>query len=237
MSWNQMQAAHCMPNCWCEAVRWESLIRQPANVWSNFSMFAVAAVVLWLSRRKSDQNVLTANPAYSRLYAVGLPLTGLGSMFFHASLTHIGQWVDLIGMYFLATVLYLYNYSRLRPLRTRTLLLLYVASVTFFTLLMYFVPQANDILFGVLILVFVFFVIFTQRKLKTKVRGKYIILAVVSYYSGSTFWILDKELKLCAPDSLLQGHALWHILAALATLFVYLFFRSESAMSARATKS
>lgn len=237
MFWNQMQAAHCMPHCWCEAVRWDSLIRQPANVWSNFSMFAVAVVVLWLSRRKSPQNLLTANPSYSRLYAFGLTLTGLGSMFFHASLTHIGQWVDLIGMYFLATVLYLYNYSRLRALPTRTLLLLYVASVTFFTLLMYFVPQANDILFGVLILVFVFFVIFTQRKLKTKVRGWFIVFAVVSYYSGSTFWILDKQLKLCAPDSWLQGHAVWHILAALATLFVYLFFRSESGEPARATKT
>lgn len=232
-----MQAAHCMPHCWCEAVRWDSLIRQPANVWSNFSMFAVAAIVLWLSRRRSDQNLLMANPSYSRLYAFGLTLTGLGSMFFHASLTHIGQWVDLIGMYFLATVLYLYNYSRLRPLPTRTLLLLYVASVTFFTLLMYFVPQANDILFGVLILVFVFFVIFTQRKLKTKVRGWFIVFAAVSYYSGSTFWILDKELKLCAPDSWLQGHAAWHILAALATLFVYLFFRSESGERARVTKT
>lgn len=232
-----MQPAHCMPNCWCEAVHWDSLLRQPANVWSNFSMFAVAAVVLWLSRRKSDQNLLTANTSYSRLYAFGLTLTGLGSMFFHASLTHIGQWVDLIGMYFLATVLYLYNYSRLRPLSTRTLLLLYAAFVTFFTILMYFAPQLNDALFGVLILIFVVFVILTQRKLKTKVQGKFIILAIISYYSGSTFWILDKQLKLCTPGSWLQGHAVWHILAALATLFVYLFFRSESGGPARASKT
>lgn len=216
-----------MPHCWCEAVRWGSIIRQPANVWSNLSMLAVAAIVLWLSRKKSAQNLLTAKPSYSRLYALGLTLTGLGSMFFHASLTHIGQWVDLIGMYFLATVLYLYNYSRLKPLSTQSLLTLYFSLVAFFTALMYFLPQINDILFGVLILAFVIFVILTQRRLKTKVRHLYIILGVVAYYSGSTFWILDKELKLCKPDSLLQGHAAWHLLSALATLFVYLYFRSE----------
>ncbi len=216
-----------MPNCWCEAVRWESMIRQPANVWSNFSMFAVAAIVLWLSRKRSDQNLLTRNPNYSRLYALGLTLTGLGSMFFHASLTHIGQWVDLIGMYFLATVLYLYNYSRLRPLATRTLILLYFSFVGFFSALMYFLPQVNDILFGVLILAFVVFVIFVQLRLKTKVKHLYIILGFIAYYGGSTFWILDKELKLCMPQSLLQGHAAWHLLSATATLFVYLFFRSE----------
>lgn len=227
MFWQSMKPAHCMPQCWCEAVRWESLVRQPANVWSNLSMFAVAAIVLWLSRTRSDQNLLTANPSYSRLYALGLTLTGLGSMFFHASLTHVGQWVDLLGMYFLATILYLYNYSRLRPLTTSTLITLYFSFVGFFALLMYFLPEINDALFGILILSFVVWVIITQRRLKTKVRHLYIVLGIVAYYSGSTFWVLDKELKLCVPESLWQGHAAWHLLSATATLFVYLFFRSE----------
>jgi predicted membrane channel-forming protein YqfA (hemolysin III family) len=222
-----MAPAHCMPNCWCEAVRWESLIRQPANVWSNISMFVVAAIVLWLSKQRSDQNLLTANPNYSRLYAAGLILTGLGSMFFHASLTHVGQWVDLLGMYFLATVLYLYNYSRLKPLKTEVLLTAYFIFVGIFAILMYALPEVNDILFGVLILTFVIFVIWTQRKLKTKVKLIYIILGIIAYYGGSTLWILDKEHKLCEPQSLLQGHAAWHLLSAAATLFVYLFFRSE----------
>lgn len=216
-----------MPQCWCEAVRWDSIIRQPANVWSNLSMFVVAAIVLWLSRKSFAQNLLTANAGYSRLYALGVALTGAGSMFFHASLTHLGQWFDLLGMYFLATVLYLYNYSRLRPLTTRSLLTLYFSFVTFFALLMYFFPEVNDVLFGVLILGFVVFVVFTQRRLKTKIQHWYIVLGVVAYYSGSTFWVLDKELKLCVPQSLWQGHAAWHLLSATATLFVYLYFRSE----------
>jgi len=216
-----------MPQCWCEAVRWDSIIRQPANVWSNLSMFVVAALVLWLSRTRYEQNMLTANPGYSRLYAMGVLLTGAGSMFFHASLTHLGQWFDLLGMYFLATVLYLYNYSRLRPLTTRSLLTLYFAFVIFFALLMYFFPEVNDVLFGVLILGFVVFVIFTQRRLKTRIQHWYIVLGVVAYYTGSTFWVLDKELKLCVPQSLWQGHAAWHLLSATATLFVYLYFRSE----------
>ena len=32
---------------------------------------------------------------------------------------------------------------------------------------------------------------------------------------------------LCRPESLAQGHALWHVLDALAAWFLYRFFASE----------
>ncbi len=34
------------------------------------------------------------------------------------------------------------------------------------------------------------------------------------------------------PDSLLQEHALWHLLCALATLLIWLYYRSERRIDA-----
>jgi hypothetical protein len=36
---------------------------------------------------------------------------------------------------------------------------------------------------------------------------------------------------LCDPDSLLQGHAVWHLLCAGTTGSIYLYHRSERAVS------
>jgi hypothetical protein len=40
-------------------------------------------------------------------------------------------------------------------------------------------------------------------------------------------WILDLSHIVCAPHSLLQGHAVWHLLCAASGGFVYVYYRSE----------
>jgi len=40
-------------------------------------------------------------------------------------------------------------------------------------------------------------------------------------------WILDRQDIWCAPDSFLQGHAVWHILNALSIFLLYLSLRVE----------
>jgi hypothetical protein len=190
-------------------------------------MFVVAAIVLWLSRKSFAQNLLTAKRwlftplcAGRGTYRCRVYVLSRISDAFRAMVRPLGN--VLSGDRALSLQL-----LKIAPAHDPVAADALFSFVTFFALLMYFFPEVNDVLFGVLILGFVVFVVFTQRRLKTKIQHWYIIVGVVAYYTGSTFWVLDKELKLCVPQSLWQGHAAWHLLSATATLFVYLYFRSE----------
>ncbi len=48
--------------------------------------------------------------------------------------------------------------------------------------------------------------------------------ALGAFLVAFAVWTLDLRGIMCAPDSLLQGHALWHLLNGAATLNVYLYF-------------
>lgn len=226
--WDSLEPAYCMPNCWCEAARYGDWIRQPMNTWSNLFIILVAIFIVRLARNEvSDRNELTRNPAYSNLFAFGCILTGLGSMFFHASLTYIGNWIDIMGMYFIAIFLILYNYLRLYHLTLSKMIGWYTGLISFFGVLIYKMAEINNVLFGFVILGFVISAVIVQKKLKSKSKSIYLWLAIISYYTGSTFWLLDKNGTLCVPNSWMQGHALWHILSGTAVLLIYLYFRSE----------
>jgi hypothetical protein len=45
--------------------------------------------------------------------------------------------------------------------------------------------------------------------------------------TGLIFKLLDNTSMLCAADSWIQGHAIWHCLGALSSLFMFLFYYSE----------
>ena len=52
--------------------------------------------------------------------------------------------------------------------------------------------------------------------------------AILILFAAGSVWILDRQRVVCEPDSLLQGHAVWHILTAVSIFFVYLYYRSGS---------
>ena len=51
--------------------------------------------------------------------------------------------------------------------------------------------------------------------------------AAASCAAAATIWILDRSDVLCMPTSIFQGHALWHLLCALAIFLLYFYYRSE----------
>ena len=44
-------------------------------------------------------------------------------------------------------------------------------------------------------------------------------------------WIVDRQRLACEPASLIQGHALWHLLGALASACLYRGYEDEAAAS------
>ena len=41
-------------------------------------------------------------------------------------------------------------------------------------------------------------------------------------------WVLDITQAVCSPESALQGHAVWHMLGALAGWCLYRYYASEA---------
>ena len=57
----------------------------------------------------------------------------------------------------------------------------------------------------------------------------FLVAAIASLVMACSAWILDVTRVVCAPDSWLQGHAMWHVLMAAVIGWMYLYYRSERA--------
>ena len=136
-----------MPSsCFCEAIRSDG-IKQPANTWSSLAFVVVAAMVLV---RRSGK-LSGGRAGYPLLYAFTLLAIGLGSAYFHATLSFRGQFADVLGMYLLATVALLYSIDRLHPLSGRAFVTSYIATNAALAMLLYWLPSVRRVVFGLLI--------------------------------------------------------------------------------------
>ena len=85
-----------------------------------------------------------------------------------------------------------------------------------------------NIVFPILILCFLALnIINMKRHIVLKMYKNYFVSSMVTLGVGSTIWLLDRSNVMCMPESVFQGHALWHLLTALSVLFIYFYYRSE----------
>lgn len=208
--------ATCFPDaCFCEAIR-DSIVRQPANTWSSLGFVVVALWVAWRSAARARQGLVTLPRGEVRLLAASLLLVGLGSAFYHASLTFVGQVLDVSGMYLVATFIL---FHRLGP----RLSLSPVGGALGFTLVnaalmagQVTTPAMRRPVFAV-VLTLALIVEWRASRAGRRWLGAGTLVMLVAFL----FWVLDQQRLLCAPDSLLQGHAVWHLLGALASACLY----------------
>ena len=69
--------------------------------------------------------------------------------------------------------------------------------------------------------------LFYLKNKKVEINIKWIKYSIFSIISAFLIWILDIKKILCYPQSIFQGHALWHLLSMLSIYFLYLYYRSE----------
>jgi len=62
---------------------------------------------------------------------------------------------------------------------------------------------------------------------KTTSQVKYLAWGVGLFLLGYLVWIPDYTKQICVPNSIIQGHALWHVLTALAILMIFFYMDSE----------
>jgi hypothetical protein len=224
----------------CEAIR-PGPIKQPANTWSNIGFLAVALSAAWQAGRdlatpKSTRftNSIVADPLYATTYCVISALIGLGSTALHASTTVWGARCDIYAMFLWIT--WTISYTMMRCLRRndRGTFAMFFVPIAAILAMKVFVPTSyeqlgNSTLFGILVVVSVSLEIVTRwRRPELTASMAYFCCGVVSFLLAFAAWIPSRTgSALCYPDSLWQGHALWHILCAAAVGFIYLYGRSE----------
>ncbi|MGH7598483.1 MAG: ceramidase domain-containing protein [bacterium] len=233
-SWTSWKPASCMPvNCFCETIH-RGTVAQPANTWSSFAFVFAGLLIIRQSGedvRSRRLNMMTSRRAYPLLYGAALVLLGLGSAFYHASLTFAGQFADLMGMYLLACFILLYNVSRLKALNAKTFVWAYLALNLALTYVLLEFPALRRYIFAAIVIAALLPEYGVRRQKKPQINGFFLQAAWWALIIAFVIWTLDITKVLCNPNSWLQGHALWHILGALAAGLLYLYYRSENAVS------
>jgi hypothetical protein len=221
--------------CYCENYTRPGPIKQPANTWSNLGFVAAGLLVLGQTRRlrrPARVNPMTAPGFYATLYGALVVFLGPASMFFHASLRAWGGWIDLVSMMLYSSFLLTYDLVRIRGASRRVFVAIYLPLVLAQGLADALVPKSGQLLFGAGIagvLVLEGLILSGHVPGLARQGWPWFVIALglfAAAYGGIWLWS-NTAGPLCDPDSVLQGHALWHLLCAASTLCLYQYLRTE----------
>jgi len=246
VNWEQWRPATCMPGaCFCEVIR-GGTVRQVANTWSSLAFVLVAFWVLGVAlcdrnaskisngagsldgmRRTRGPSVMSARPVYPVVFAFALCVVGLGSAFYHASLTFAGQFVDVFGMYLIGTFVLVYNVGRLRPMTDSVAVGAYLLLNVVLGTALYAVPVLRRYAFAVVLLAALAVEYRVGRRDGTQSDVRYLVGALAALVAAFAVWVLDITRVVCQAESVVQGHAVWHMLGAVACGGVFAYYRSE----------
>ena len=217
------RAATCaQTQCFCE----QAANVFPTQLMDSISSFAfiilgVSAVLLARPASGTREHTLTG------FFAATMVFIGASSFFYHSTLSFVGQFFDIFSMYTFGLLLIVGALYRSGHLRARPAIVGFIVSSVLLGVLQFFYPDARRILF-VIVLVPGIVLELTRYVTGHRARSRKMIaiysalaIMVVAYM----VWILDQTPLFCAPNSLVQGHAIWHTLGAVAAFLVVVHYR------------
>ena len=220
--WSGSRPATCLETkCFCENPQMNSWVRQPWNAWSSLFFCLLAVVVLAKSLGESAIGL-----GRSLVFVFGMMLTGLGSFYFHASLTFNGQTTDVLGMYVLALFFILYNIERLIGRKGSYFYFIHIFCVLAFGSMIIYFPHTRRILFSTFVVLFLIIAPVVQYKVKSELNSHYLWGAIGSFAVATVFWYVDCKGYLC-HQSFPIGHVIWHGLTATSALLLFFYYNSE----------
>jgi Ceramidase len=226
--------------CYCESFRAADIgkpgVRQPFNTWSNlYSLVTggvLAFVVYWHRRNglPAGPNRMASTDFYPLVYIAVVIFLGLGSMWFHASLTEWGGVFDNASMYTFTNFIVFYTITRMTdvdlifyigyPLSTVLLILTAALGAKSFIVVLFSVGA-----YAVLEATIAFFMPHVRN---TRDAWLYYWLpGVGSILTATVVWTLSQTGgRLCLDTHAFQFHGLWHWLAGATALCLYFFWRA-----------
>ena len=224
--WSKFAPATCTAtHCFCELPRVGHLMLQPANSVSSFGYVLIGFLMVSLARVRDTVSALS--PLAMQTLGVTSIIVGLGSALLHATLTLWGQFFDVLGMYLIGSFFLVRALTRWRNIPDGRATAFYIGLSGMLVLLLIMLPEIRRWLFAVLLIVAIIVELVFARPLRPGAR--------LTYYLGGLFvtalafgiWMLDQQHIICVPESLLQGHAIWHILGAASLWLTFCYYRSE----------
>ena len=221
----------------CERMR-PGLIKQPANTWSNLGFVIAGLSMAWsmaMGRFQQNRNALTQSSVIATTFSCLAVLLGPGSIAMHASGTKLGSFIDVLSMYLVASFLVAYSSRRVFNLKTIYFVLIFCIVLAFCIWAhgqhgyRFYVLSLGNFAFAlclVLTTLLELFVVFVKRQPLARVWG---YASVGSILLAFFIWNMSRTgCPWCVPDSLLQGHAAWHLLDALSIYCLFRYYVSEN---------
>ena len=216
----------------CEAAR-EWVVLQPANTFSNVGFVAVGLLIAW--HAGVPENIGTSLSTYRHLataMACLVVLLGPGSAAMHATQSATGGHLDMLSMYLFAS--FAAAYATMRWLRGGYELFAatFLGGVAFCELVGVWsvkvpvVMHAGNAAFALLLIAATVLEALIMRRGEVHAKHMYAFASLASILTAFAIWNGTKA-WLCEPRSLIQGHAIWHILGAVAAFFLYRYYASE----------
>lgn len=237
---------------YAERILSAEVFRTPANTWSNLAFVLVGLYALalgnldWRRPPPSCGNYLAQTPALSWLFGVLCCYLGLASGWYHASLTRLGQQLDVAAMYAPLLALIAINLGRFMPrvplgsARNRLPswpLWTVGVIVGCFVLFWYKWSMRSFVVLPTLILSVTAFTLLDRVLANRKFRVRWMLASGAALVAARVCWQMDLAGKFSGPDAWFQGHAVWHLLTALSLGCIYLYYRSEVIVDSRRTQS
>ncbi len=223
----------------CETPK-PGLIKEPANTWSNLGFIIGGIYAAWLlasGKFKSNNNSLTRKLFYSLFYPCMVVFLGPGSMLKHATQTPIGGFFDMLSMYMIASFISAYAMQRLFRLSYTQFATIYSFELlccicAHFTTCRIVFDFFGNTAFSFFLGLGILFEVLNIYVRKPSVQIKWVGFSLASLLVSIIVWDLSRTgTSFCDPDSLFQGHAVWHLGTALAAFFLFRYYVSENVES------
>ncbi len=235
VDWNNVLIS--TPNQFCE-IDQGGAIRQPINTFTNLFYIFIGFIILQLGifdlHDPKPHNFLVRFPLFSIVLGCCAVYVGVGSCFYHASLTELSKRIDGSGVMACFILPLWYSWFRLwghvnmkksAQFILRTYQGVILAFLTLNILLFAFKAPHREIS-TIIVPLTILTLLYTNLKYKLKFKYKYLWLSIASIITAKAMWLIDIHHLYCNNDWI-QFHAFWHIMSAVALIFIYLFFRSE----------
>ncbi len=207
---------------WCEIERC-AVIVNPVDAWSN-ALFLVLGLWMWREARRSGRRDL------SRFGPASVAI-GVFSFAYHASYTFALQFFDFVAMFLFSFTVLARNAVRLgwtRPARETRFFAIGVLGMSALVPPLFYAGFPIQALVGLLIAVGLAQEFHLRRRTGPRPAYRIYLVGLALLGAAAVASLLDVTRVACAPESLLQGHAVWHLLTALALAALFRFYAELS---------
>ena len=235
--WQTMQQSKSALTAeYCELDHYAHFFRQSINTYSNLAYFFLGMIVVLISfydkkDKTENKNLVQQFPFISCFFGVCLIYLSIGSAFFHASLTWIGQRIDMNATYSICIVLIGISYYRLliKENASNQFNRMFVGCL--FLIILLFI-QIHLLISSLYLLPFLILLIICGTVLnylqnKPNFNISFAILSLLLMIGAFILRTMDVQKIACDPTSVYQGHALWHFFTGMSAFLLYWFYRSE----------